>query len=69
VLDSISCTGAYEFRIKPGETTVADVNVVLFLREEAKVKEVNAERKPIATIGIAPLTSMFWFGENSERKI
>src|SRR5213078_1744943 len=32
------------------------------------VHEVNASRLPIKTVGIAPLTSMFWFGENSERK-
>ena len=32
------------------------------------VRAVDANRKPIQTIGIAPLTSMFWFGKNSERK-
>jgi glucans biosynthesis protein len=68
VLDSVSCTGAYEFVIRPGESTVVDVSVVLYLREEEKIHAVNKERKPLATIGMAPLTSMFWFGENSERK-
>jgi glucans biosynthesis protein len=68
LLDSVSCTGAYEIRIVPGETTVAAIEAVLFFREEAKVRAVNKERKPLATMGMAPLTSMFWFGENSERK-
>lgn len=68
LLDSVSCTGAYEFIITPGETTVADINVVLFFREEDKVRAVNKERKPLVTIGMAPLTSMFWFGEGTERK-
>ena len=67
ILDSVSCTGAYEFRIRPGESTVAEVDVILFLRETKKVLEVDPKRKPLLTIGLAPLTSMFWFGENSER--
>ena len=29
---------------------------------------VNPACKPIKTIGLAPLTSMFWFGKTSERK-
>jgi len=68
ILDSVSCVGAYEFRIRPGETTIADVEAVLFFREDDKVRAVNSQRKPLKTIGVAPLTSMFWFGENSERK-
>ena len=28
----------------------------------------NPGRKPLATIGWAPLTSMFWFNQGSERK-
>ncbi|HEX8296711.1 MAG TPA: glucan biosynthesis protein G [Chthoniobacteraceae bacterium] len=68
VLDSVSCTGAYEIRIAPGEVTIAEIETVLFFREEDKIRSVNKDRKPLATIGMAPLTSMFWFGENSERK-
>jgi glucans biosynthesis protein len=68
VLDAPSCSGAYEIRIQPGETTVATVNTILFFREEDKVRAVSKDRKPLATIGMAPLTSMCWFGENSERK-
>src|SRR5207247_6703406 len=28
----------------------------------------NPQYQPAKTVGLAPLTSMFWFGENSERK-
>jgi periplasmic glucans biosynthesis protein len=68
ILDSVSCTGAYEFLIRPGETTVCDVEAVLYLRATNTIHAVNPKRPPIATIGLAPLTSMFWFGKNSERK-
>lgn len=69
LLDSVSCTGAYEFIIHPGDTTMADVEAVIFLREPKEILAANPQRKlPIRTIGMAPLTSMFWFGKNSERK-
>ena len=68
ILDSVSCVGAYEFLIRPGETTVADVQAVLYFRAPGNVKAAAADKKPLKTIGLAPLTSMFWFGENSERK-
>ncbi len=68
ILDSISCAGAFEFTIMPGETTVANIDAVLYFREDDLVHAVNKSRLPVKTIGIAPLTSMFWFGENSERK-
>jgi periplasmic glucans biosynthesis protein len=68
ILDSVSCVGAYEMILIPGETTVADVKAILYFREDDKIKPVNADRKPIRTIGLAPLTSMFWFGKSSERK-
>lgn len=50
LLDSASCTGAFEFEIAPGETTVMQTRCTLFPREE------------ISQIGLAPLTSMFLFG-------
>jgi glucans biosynthesis protein len=53
LLDSPSITGAYRFVIKPGADTVAQVKSVLYAR------------KPIKTLGLAALTSMFWHGENS----
>jgi glucans biosynthesis protein len=68
ILDSVSCAGAYEFHLKPGETTACDIDAVLFFREENNVLAVDKQKKPLAAIGWAPLTSMFWFGENSERK-
>jgi glucans biosynthesis protein len=68
ILDRDSCTGAYQFLIRPGEMTVVDVKAVLFFREPDKVHAVAPTRKPIQTIGLAPLTSMFWFGKNTERK-
>jgi len=68
ILDSVSAVGAYEFLIRPGETTVASVEAVIYLREPDKIKVVNPNQFPIKTLGLAPLTSMFWFGKNSERK-
>ncbi|HWD21000.1 MAG TPA: glucan biosynthesis protein G [Verrucomicrobiae bacterium] len=68
LLDSVSCTGAYEFRIRPGETTVADIDAVLFLRERVNIHAADPNRLPTATLGLAPLTSMFWFGPASEAR-
>jgi len=68
LLDSVRCAGAYEFHIYPGETTVVDVDAVLFLREPEQVHAVDTNRLPVKTLGLAPLTSMFWVGKNSERK-
>jgi glucans biosynthesis protein len=52
LLDGPSLAGAYTFRIRPGRTTVMDVEAALFPRE------------PIELLGIAPLNSMFLFGPN-----
>jgi glucans biosynthesis protein len=68
ILDSVSCTGAYEFLIRPGDTTVCDIQAILYLRDTNKVHAVDPKRMPISTLGLAPLTSMFWFGKNTERK-
>jgi len=68
ILDSVSCVGAYEFVIQPGETTVAEIVAVLFFRENNQARAENPQAKPLKTVGLAPITSMFWFGENSERK-
>jgi glucans biosynthesis protein len=68
ILDSVSCAGAYEFLVRPGETTFAEVTAVLFLRDETKVRAAAADQPAIKTLGMAPLTSMFWFGENSENR-
>ena len=58
LLDSSRATGAYQFDIAPGSQTVTRVRARIFLRAGAK---------PITTLGIAPLTSMFYFGENQPR--
>ncbi|WP_394789491.1 glucan biosynthesis protein G [Rhodoferax sp.] len=55
LLDSPRVTGAYKFEIKPGSTTTMAVQARLYLRDTGN---------PIRTLGIAPLTSMFTFGEN-----
>ncbi len=68
ILDSVRCTGAYEFNIYPGETTVVNVTAVLFLRQTNTVLAANPECRPVKTLGLAPLTSMFWLGKSSERR-
>lgn len=56
LLDSPSIAGAYEFILHPSVVTVADVKASLF------------PRRGIEKLGIAPLTSMFMFGENRGRQ-
>lgn len=56
LLDSPSLTGAYRFLIRPGGQTIVTVDGQLFLRRE------------VEKVGLAPLTSMFFFGENSRRR-
>lgn len=58
LLESARATGAYRFEIVPGAETVTHVRARLFLRQGPN---------PITTLGIAPLTSMFFFGENQPR--
>jgi periplasmic glucans biosynthesis protein len=53
LLDSRRVTGAYRFVVTPGERTVVDVEARIY------------PRKKIEKLGIAPLTSMFRFGENT----
>jgi len=57
LLDSASATGAFEFEIRPGESTVMQTRCRLFPRTE------------IDQIGIAPLTSMYYFGPARRRGI
>ena len=58
LLDSDRMTGAYRFEVFPGDQTVTEVQARIFMR---------ATDKPVATLGLAPLTSMFFFGENQPR--
>jgi glucans biosynthesis protein len=55
VLDSKGLTGAYRFDIRPGAISQVEVTSRLF------------PRRKIEKLGVAPLTSMFLFGENSSR--
>jgi glucans biosynthesis protein len=52
LLDGPSIAGAFRFDIYPGSETVLDVAATVFTR------------KQISSVGIAPLTSMFFTGEN-----
>jgi glucans biosynthesis protein len=52
LLDSPSVAGAYRFDLKPGEITTADITANLFPRVR------------VPDFGIAPLTSMYFIGEN-----
>jgi glucans biosynthesis protein len=49
-------TGAYQFDVMPGDETVVEVRTRLYLRA------------PVGTLGIAPLTSMYQFGENQPHR-
>jgi len=68
ILDSVSCVGAYEFLISPRTTTVAKVEAIVYFRTPQNILAADPHRPPLVTIGEAPLTSMFWYGKNSERK-
>lgn len=57
LLDSDSVAGAFDFSIAPGAETVMQVRAVLFPRAE------------IGAVGIAPLTSMHFFGPESRAGI
>lgn len=54
LLDSPSVVGAYQYDITPGVETVMNVKSTLYVRQK------------IAKLGIAPLTSMFFYGENAK---
>ena len=58
LMDSEHLAGAYRFDVKPGEQTVTEVHARIFMRPTDK---------PVGTLGLAPLTSMFFFGENQPR--
>lgn len=55
LLDSESLAGAYQFRLTPGSESVMDVRACLYTRAA------------VEKLGLAPLTSMFLYGENSVR--
>src|SRR6267154_1833392 len=55
LMDSPSVAGALRFQIAPGGTLIMDIDSALY------------PRKPIERLGVAPLTSMFFYGENDRR--
>jgi periplasmic glucans biosynthesis protein len=54
LMDSLSVTGAYQFTITPGDSTIVQVKATIFCRKNPNL------------FGVAPLTSMFWHAENSD---
>ncbi len=56
LLDSPSVTGAYRFDLRPGDSTMLQVDARLHARRD------------IAKLGVAPLTSMFLYGPNRARE-
>ncbi|HXM00674.1 MAG TPA: glucan biosynthesis protein, partial [Rhizomicrobium sp.] len=55
LMDSPSIAGAVRFLIDPGATMIMDIDTALY------------PRKAIDRLGVAPLTSMFFYGENDRR--
>jgi glucans biosynthesis protein len=52
LLDSRRAAGAYQFVLRPGPETSLEIKARLYLREQ------------IGKLGLAPLTTMYFFGEN-----
>jgi glucans biosynthesis protein len=57
LLDSRRVTGAYRFVLTPGTETAVEVKSQLYLRENVTI------------LGIAPLTSMYFFAENQRSAV
>ncbi len=55
LMDSESVAGAYRFIMKPGRVFVMDIDAALYPRREME------------RMGVAPLTSMYQYGENDHR--
>jgi len=53
LLDGESAAGAYQFTITPGTETVMDIDAEVTLR------------RPVRQLGLAPFSSMYWFGEGT----
>jgi glucans biosynthesis protein len=56
LLTGESVAGAYQFTITPGPETIVDVVAEITLR------------RPVQQLGLAPFSSMFWFGESTHPK-
>ncbi|MEN3347744.1 MAG: periplasmic glucans biosynthesis protein [Bradyrhizobium sp.] len=57
LLDSKSCAASYRFTIRPGKSTVFDVEASLYPRAD------------LEHAGLAPMTSMFFFGPNDRNDV
>jgi glucans biosynthesis protein len=57
LLDSESASAAYRFTIRPGDTTVFDVEMAVYPRVD------------LEHAGLAPMTSMFFFGPNDRKDV
>jgi glucans biosynthesis protein len=57
LLDSKSAAASYRFTIRPGATTVFDVEMSLYPRVD------------LDHVGLAPMTSMFFFGPNDRKDV
>ena len=57
LLDSESAAAAYRFTIRPGDTTVFDVEMAIYPRVD------------LEHAGLAPMTSMFFFGPNDRKDV
>jgi periplasmic glucans biosynthesis protein len=56
MLNGPSVAGAYRFMVTPGPETVMDIDAEITLR------------KPVKQLGLAPFSSMYWFGEGTHPK-
>jgi glucans biosynthesis protein len=56
LLDGAAATGAYRFEVYPAAETTVEIAATLFAR------------RSLATVGLAPLTSMFFEGETDRRR-
>ena len=56
LLEGDSVAGAYQFTITPGAETVMDIDAEITLR------------RPVRQLGLAPFSTMFWFGEGTHPK-
>ena len=55
LLDSPSVVGAYRFEVRPGTTSVVEVTATLYARQS------------VDKLGLAPMTSMYLYGEDRPR--
>jgi len=56
LLDGAAATGAFRFEVVPGVETTVEIAAALF------------PRRSLAAVGLAPLTSMFFLGENDRQR-